>query len=104
MLNKIFEFLGKQTIKFSKKIPAIRRDDTHLIIFFFFFLLISILVFTYNTSIKKKRLEEIDQFISNNQTVMLKNFLLNQLKSPYLEYDYIVKNNDTVESILKNKR
>ncbi len=101
MLNKIFEFLGKQTIKFSKKIPAIRRDDTHLIIFFFFFLLISILVFTYNTSIKKKRLEEIDQFISNNQTVMLKNFLLNQLKSPYLEYDYIVKNNDTVESILK---
>ena len=101
MLNKIFEFLSKQTIKFSKKIPAIRRDDTHLIIFFFFFLLISILVFTYNTSIKKKRLEEIDQFISNNQTVMLKNFLLNQLKSPYLEYDYIVKNNDTVESILK---
>ena len=59
------------------------------------------LVFSYNNSIKKKRLEAIDSFISNNQTILLKNYLLNQIKSPFLEYDYIVQNNDTVESILK---
>ena len=43
----------------------------------------------------------MDSFISSNQTVLLKNYILNKLKSPYFEYDYIVKNNDTVESILK---
>ena len=32
---------------------------------------------------------------------MLKNYLLNQIKSPFLEYDYIVQNSDTVEKILK---
>ena len=33
--------------------------------------------------------------------VLLKNYILNQIKSPYLEYDYIVKDNDTIEKILK---
>tara|TARA_B100000401_G_C52800534_1_gene718309 strand:+ start:249 stop:1466 length:1218 start_codon:yes stop_codon:yes gene_type:complete len=64
-------------------------------------MIIASLVFSYNNSLKKKRLDEIDSFLSNNQTVLLKNYLLNQLKSPYLEYDYIVQNNDTIESILK---
>ena len=27
--------------------------------------------------------------------------LFNKIKSPYLEYDYIVKNSDTIENILK---
>ena len=34
-------------------------------------------------------------------SLLLKNYILNQIKSPYLEYDYIVKDNDTIESILK---
>tara|TARA_Y100001970_G_scaffold293979_1_gene445296 strand:- start:4686 stop:5849 length:1164 start_codon:yes stop_codon:yes gene_type:complete len=46
-------------------------------------------------------MEEIDSFLSNNETILLKNYLLNKIKSPYLEYDYIVQNNDTVEMILK---
>ena len=49
----------------------------------------------------KKRLEAIDTFLESNETVLLKNYLLNQIKSPYFEYDYVVKNNDSVESILK---
>ena len=56
---------------------------------------------TYNSKLKKERLETIDSFLSSNDTVLLKNYLLNQIKSPYLEYDYIVKNNDTIENILK---
>tara|TARA_B100000214_G_scaffold374396_1_gene357008 strand:+ start:384 stop:1601 length:1218 start_codon:yes stop_codon:yes gene_type:complete len=64
-------------------------------------MIIASIVFSYNSSLKKKRLENIDSFLSNNQTILLKNYLLNQLRSPFIEYDYIVKNNDTVELILK---
>ena len=32
---------------------------------------------------------------------MLKNYILNQIKSPYLEYEYVIKDNDTIEKILK---
>ena len=55
----------------------------------------------YNSYIKQKRSESIRAFLDNNQTVLLKNYILNQIKSPYLEYDYVVKNNDTIDSILK---
>ena len=57
----------------------------------------------YNSHLKKKKRasESINAFLKNNQTILLKNYILNQIKSPYLEYDYIVKNNDTIESILK---
>ena len=54
-----------------------------------------------NSNIKVKRTEQISSFLSNNQTVLLRNYIFNKIKSPYLEYDYIVKSNDTIESILK---
>ena len=57
--------------------------------------------FLINENLKEKRAEQISSFLSNNQTVLLKNYIFNKIKSPYLEYDYIVKNNDTIESILK---
>jgi len=85
----------------NKSLSIFKGDKTNFLIFSFIFLIITTLVFSYNNTIKKKRLEAVDSFISSNQTVLLKNYILNKLKSPYFEYDYIVKNNDTVESILK---
>jgi len=98
--NKIFHKLTRQANHLIKKMPNLKREGTNIIIFSFLFMIVTSLVFSYNSSIKKKRLEEIDSFLSNNQTILLKNYLLNQLRSPYLEYDYIVQNNDTIESIL----
>ena len=63
-----------------------------------------ILIYTsifINTNLKEKRKQQIGAFLSNNQTVLLRNYIFNKIKSPYLEYDYIVKNSDTIESILK---
>ena len=101
MLNKIFLKGLKKTGSFIRRVPDFKNDKINLIIFSFLFMIITSIVFSFNNSIKKKKLEEIDSFLSNDQTVLLKNYLLNQLKSPYLEYDYIVKSNDTIESILK---
>jgi len=101
MNKKYFENLVKNLFASSKKFLVIKNDKMNLVIFSFLFMVIVSLVFSFNTSTKKKRLKDIDAFLSNNQTVLLKNYLLNQIKSPYLEYDYVVKNNDTVGSILK---
>ena len=93
--------LGKNLVNIGKRFPTIIGSKRNFFVFSFLFMIITGLTFSYNNSIKQKRLEEINSFLSNNQTILLKNYLLNQLKSPYLEYDYVVQNNDTVESILK---
>ena len=43
------------------------------------FIIVAALVFSYNNSIKKKRSGQIDVFISNDQTVLLKNYFQGQL-------------------------
>ena len=101
MTNNIFHKLTRQANLLIKRFPNLKNERTNFIVFSFLFMIIASIVFSYNSTIKKKKLSEIDSFLSNNQTVLLKNYLLNQIKSPYLEYDYIVQNNDTIESILK---
>ena len=102
MINtKYLDSLNKPLRFFSKKFSFFKNDKKNIVVFSFLFMIIASIVFSYNSSLKKKRLENIDSFLSNNQTILLKNYLLNQLRSPFIEYDYIVKNNDTVELILK---
>jgi len=101
LLVKKLPGLIRQENFLVKKLPDLRSGKANLLVFSFLFMIVASLVFSYSSSIKKKKLEEIDSFLSNNQTVLLKNYLLNQIKSPYLEYDYVVQNNDTIESILK---
>ncbi len=101
MRTKYLRDFAKNSTSFLKRNWQNRNKKINYVIFSFLFIIITSAVFSYNNVVKKKRLKEINSFISNNQTVLLKNYLLNKLKSPYLEYDYIVKSNDTVESILK---
>ncbi len=101
MIIKLFQKYLKKTGLISKGLLSIRFERSNLVIFSFLFIIAVALVFYLDSGVKKKRLEQIDFFVSNNQTVLLKNYLLNQIKSPFLEYDYIVQNSDTVEKILK---
>ena len=93
-LVKFSRKLSKNNVLFSRVRPAYFIGGTLLFLIVYFSFLI-------NENLKEKRAEQISSFLSNNQTVLLKNYIFNKIKSPYLEYDYIVKNNDTIESILK---
>ena len=93
-LVKISRKLSKNNFLFSRVRPAYFIGGTLLFLIVYFSFLI-------NENLKEKRAEQISSFLSNNQTILLKNYIFNKIKSPYLEYDYIVKNNDTIESILK---
>ena len=96
-INKKISSLKRERIKIlSPKMEEIVLITSSILFIFFIYFAI-----TYNSILEKKRIESIDSFLSNNQTVLLKNYILNQVKSPYLEYDYIVKDNDTIEKILK---
>ena len=70
MNKKYFENLVKNLYVSSKKFLVIKNDKMNLVIFSFLFMVIVSLVFSFNTSTKKKRLEDIDAFLSNNQTVL----------------------------------
>ena len=93
-LIKVSRKISKNSVLFSKVRPAYFIGGTLLFLMVYF-------SFIINENLKEKRAEQISSFLSNNQTVLLKNYIFNKIKSPYLEYDYIVKNNDTIESILK---
>ena len=88
-------------LEFNKNFKKIKKGK--FLIFFgpIFFILFVYTSITYNTILKERRIEAITSFLSNNDTILLKNFLLNKIKSPYLEYDYLIKEGDTIEKILK---
>ena len=101
MKKDVLKNFFNKTINYWRKLFIGIDVSRNYVIFGFLVIFLIISLFAYGSTLKKKRLEAIDSFISSNETVLLKNYLLNQIKSPYFEYDYIVKNNDTMELILK---
>ena len=101
MKKNILKISADKAINYGKKLLKNIDVSINSVLFGFLIIFVVSALFAYSSTLKKKRLEAIDTFISSNETVLLKNYLLNQIKSPYFEYDYIVKNNDTMESILK---
>ena len=71
--------------------------------FFILAIFFSVYAFTvnrinsYNISIKNN----FDFFLRSNEFKNIKEFVFENLNSPYKEYSYIVENNDTIEKILK---
>ena len=101
VINQFLSNLEKFQQSLSKKFAFFKIFKP--IYFFGSLLLFSIISFSiiFNENLKKKRAEEINSFLTNNQTLLLRNYIFNKIKSPYLEYDYVVKNNDTIENIFK---
>jgi len=97
---KIHIFLQKSK-KLLEKLSKNQRTRLLIILLSIFFVSIIYASITYNSKLKEERLETISSFLSDNNTILLKNYLLNQIKSPYLEYDYLIKDGDTIETILK---
>ncbi len=100
-MNPILSNIRKISLELSRKYPVLKKIRPIYIFSTFLFFIGIYSMIIYNLNQKEKRTQEITSFLSNDQTILLKNYILNQIKSPYLEYDYIVKDNDTIESILK---
>ena len=100
-MKSILSNLTRIIQNLRRKYPVLRKiEPAHTVVVIFLFVTIYSGII-YNSSLKEKRIKEINAFLSNDQTVLLKNYIINKIKSPYLEYEYIVKDNDTIESILR---
>ena len=87
----------------------IKKNENNLFLFkqyspyFLFFLLILITyIFFFNqiSYFNSKKKDSFDETINTNEFINFKEYVFSSLKSPYKEFNYTIKNNDTVEKIL----
>ena len=98
LIRKKYNFL---TI-INSKVLRIRKFNPLIIISFL--VVFSIIFFISSNLINEKKqrnLENIKEITKNNEFFIFKDFLISKINSPYQEINYIIKNNDTVEKILK---
>jgi len=73
--------------------------------FYFFILAIFFLIYSLAINQIKSYTElkenNFNSFLESNEFNNLKNYIFENLNSPYREYNYIVENNDTIEKVLK---
>ena len=88
---------------YTAKINDYLKKKKYPLYFFILAIFFSAYAFTvnrinsYNISIKNN----FDFFLRSNEFKNIKEFVFENLNSPYKEYSYIVENNDTIEKILK---
>ena len=104
--------IQKISLFIKKKINIVSLLDTKIfrirkfnpIILISFLVIFSLIFFITSNVINKKNKENASNFKEITQTndfLNLTNFFKSKINSPYKEIDYTIKNNDTVEKILK---
>ena len=68
-----------------------------LTVFFLFYSLIVNQIKSHNNLQKNN----FSSFLNSNEFVSIKEYIFENLNSPYREFNYVVQNNDTIEKILK---
>jgi len=104
-IQKISYFILKKINFLSlldSRIFRIKRFNPFILITFL--VLFSLIFFITSNFIYKKNKESESNFqdiTKTNDFLNLTNFLISKINSPYKEVNYVIKNNDTVEKILK---
>ena len=103
-IQKINVFIKKK-VNFSLiDTKALRIQRFNLFFLISFIIIFSGLFFISSSIINKKNKENVKNFqeiAKTNEFLNLKNFFVSKINSPYEEINYIIKNNDTVEKILR---
>ena len=106
IIQIINNFYKKKFIFFnSLRSNKLRILNFNPAIFLSFIIFFSILFFTVSNLIKKKNIENknnLTEVTESSGFSNLTDYLISKINSPYKEVSYIIKNNDTIEKILKN--
>ena len=95
----VYESLRMHTVK----ITNFFKKKNYLLYFLalaIFFFLYTLIINQIKSHIKLKE-NNFNSFLKSNEFNDVKQYVLENLNSPYKEFDYIVQNNDTIEKILK---
>jgi len=91
-------------------LPSLRASklkvlNFNLLIILSFIIFFSILFFSISNLINKKNKENknnLTEVTRSSEFFNLTNYFISKINSPYEEVSYVIKNNDTIEKILKN--
>ena len=105
LVRKISTFLKKKDYFLSSlNIKNSRIYKTKLLSISIFLIFFSVLFFISLSIVNQNKKEQRNNFqniTKDSQFSNLTNFLISKINSPYEEINYVIKNNDTVEKILK---
>ena len=106
-INQIFNNFYKKNRSFltSFRASKFKIINFNPIIFLSFIVFFSILFFTISNLLNKKIEENKNNFTEvtkSSEFSNLTNYFISKINSPYEEVSYTIKNNDTIEKILKN--
>mgnify|MGYP001276159969 CR=1 FL=1 len=105
LIQKIKNFIHKKYNLFSIISPKnLQILDFKPIVLISFIIIFSGIFFISMNLIHKKNKNSMNNFkeiTENNEFSNLANFFISKINSPYKEVEYVIKNNDTVEKILK---
>ena len=105
LIQKIKNFIKKKYNLFSIVSPkTLQILDFKPIVLISFIIIFSGIFFISMNLIHNKNKNSMNNFkeiTENNEFSNLANFFISKINSPYKEVEYVIKNNDTVEKILK---
>ncbi len=105
IIQKIVNFTKKKLNLFSPvNIKFLQAQKFNPLILLSFLMVFSLIFFFSSNLIQDKNnvdSKNLKEITKNNEFSNLTNFLISKINSPYEEIDYVIKNNDTVEKILK---
>jgi murein DD-endopeptidase MepM/ murein hydrolase activator NlpD len=105
LIQKLRNLVKKRYNLFSTiNLKSIQIKNFNLITLISIIFIFSGLFFISSNLIDKKNKENSDnlkEITENNEFSNLANFFISKINSPYEEAEYVIKNNDTVEKILK---
>ena len=105
IIQKINSFIKKKYNHFSLiDTKALQINKFNPLIIASFIIIFSSLFFVSSNLIEKKNKKNKDNFKEITETSdfsIFTKFLISKISSPYEEINYVIKNNDTVEKILK---
>ena len=105
-IQKIVNFFKKKNSLLTVIDAKVFKINKFNSLFFISFLTIFSALFFISSSIIDKKNQEnfnnLKELGQTNEFSKFSNYLISKLNSPYEEINYTIKNNDTVEKILKN--
>ena len=105
IIQKFISFFKKRILFLSMiEVRSLRLKKFNPIFFISFLIIFSILFFISSNLVSNKNNKDANNFkevTKTNEFSKFTNFLISKINSPYEDINYVIKNNDTVEKILK---
>ena len=105
IIQKISIFTKKKLSSLPlRKIKTLEIQKYHPYTWISYLMVFTVIFFVSSNLIQKKNIDKrnnLKEISENKEFSNLTNFLISKINSPYEEISYVIKNNDTVEKILK---